>query len=83
MRFINSARNPDHLFLIKVLFEFIVDNMHNSAFSVAGMSSSANAHHSPNLNTWGSPSTGGPLASSFSDSLVQSRTHYQSGYLMV
>ncbi|KAF9458873.1 hypothetical protein BDZ94DRAFT_1172768 [Collybia nuda] len=57
--------------------------MHNSPFTVAGMSSSTNAHHTPNLNTWGSTSTGGPLASSFSDTLSQSRSHYQAGYLMV
>lgn len=57
--------------------------MHNSPFTVAGMSSSTSSHHSPNLNAWGSSSTGGPLASSFGDSLSQSRSHYQSGYLMV
>ncbi|KAF8806836.1 hypothetical protein BYT27DRAFT_7233629 [Phlegmacium glaucopus] len=56
--------------------------MYNSPFTVAGMSSSTNTHHSPNLNSWGSSSTSGPLASSFSDSLAQSRSHYQSGYLM-
>ena len=61
----------------------LVINMYNSPFTVAGMSSSTNAHHNPNLNTWGSTSTGGPLTSSFSDSLAQSRSHYQSGYLMV
>ncbi|PPQ63100.1 hypothetical protein CVT24_005811 [Panaeolus cyanescens] len=56
--------------------------MHNQPFTVAGMSSSTSSHHSPNLNTWGSSSTGGPLSSSFTDSLSQSRSHYQSGYLM-
>ena len=62
------------------------DNMHtlhSSPFTVAGMSSSTNTHHSPNLNSWESTSTSGPLASSFADSLAQSRSHYQSGYLMV
>ncbi|KAF9485515.1 hypothetical protein BDN70DRAFT_823695 [Pholiota conissans] len=54
----------------------------HSPFSVAGMSSSTSSHSSPNLNTWGSTSTGGPLAASFGDSLSQSRSHYQSGYLM-
>ncbi|KAF8159237.1 hypothetical protein B0H34DRAFT_796520 [Crassisporium funariophilum] len=56
--------------------------MHSSPFTVAGMSSSTSSHHSPNLNNWGSTSTGGPLATSFGDSLAQSRSHYQSGYLM-
>ncbi|KAF8961504.1 hypothetical protein BDZ97DRAFT_1733667 [Flammula alnicola] len=56
--------------------------MHSSQFTVAGMSSSTSSHHSPNLNAWGSSSTSGPLASPFGDSLSQSRSHYQSGYLM-
>ncbi|KAF9528973.1 hypothetical protein CPB83DRAFT_790851 [Crepidotus variabilis] len=53
--------------------------MHNSPFTVAGMSASTTSHHSPNLNSWGGSSTSGP---SFGDSLSQSRSHYQSGYLM-
>jgi hypothetical protein len=62
--------------------------MHSSPFSVAGMTASTSGHHShqfhgPNLSTWGSTSTSGPLASSFSDTLSQSRSQYQSGYLMV
>jgi hypothetical protein len=58
--------------------------MQHSQFTVAGMSSSTSSHHSPNLNTWGSTSTSGPLTSTFGDhSLSQSRSHYQSGYLMV
>ncbi|KAF8885103.1 hypothetical protein CPB84DRAFT_1788737 [Gymnopilus junonius] len=56
--------------------------MQSPHFTVAGMSSTTTTHHSPNLNNWGSTSTGGPLSSSFSDSLSQSRSHYQSGYLM-
>ena len=63
--------------------QFSCNNMHSSPFIVAGMSSSTNTHHSPNLNSWESTSTGGPLASTFGDSLAQSRSHYQSGYLMV
>ena len=63
--------------------QFSCDNMHSSPFIVAGMSSSTNTHHSPNLNSWESTSTSGPLASTFGDSLAQSRSHYQSGYLMV
>ncbi|KIJ98996.1 hypothetical protein K443DRAFT_680289 [Laccaria amethystina LaAM-08-1] len=43
------------------------------------MSSSAASHHGPNLNAWGSASTSG---STFGESLSQSRSHYQSGYLM-
>ncbi|KAK7456437.1 hypothetical protein VKT23_010685 [Stygiomarasmius scandens] len=59
--------------------------MYSSSFSVAGMSSSTSSHHNPNLNVWGnnnvnpSSSLG---ASTFGDSLSQSRTHYQSGYLL-
>ena len=52
--------------------------MHSSPFTVAGMSSSTSSHHSPNLNSWGASST-----STLGDSLSQSRSHYQSGYLMV
>ncbi|KAJ8082374.1 hypothetical protein AAF712_001667 [Marasmius tenuissimus] len=60
--------------------------MHNSTFSVAGMSSSTSSHNA-NLNAWGSTNAGGSLggslgASSFGDSLSQSRSHYQPGYLM-
>ncbi|EAU90679.2 hypothetical protein CC1G_03948 [Coprinopsis cinerea okayama7 len=51
--------------------------MHNSPFTVAGMSSSTTSHHTPNA--WGSSSTN----STFGESLSQStRSHYQSGYLM-
>ncbi|TFK17801.1 hypothetical protein FA15DRAFT_675767 [Coprinopsis marcescibilis] len=52
--------------------------MHNAPFTVAGMSSSTSSHHNGNLNNWGSTST----STSFGDSLNQSRSHYQSGYLM-
>ncbi|PPQ94682.1 hypothetical protein CVT25_009537 [Psilocybe cyanescens] len=52
------------------------------SFSVAGMSASTSSHHTPNLNTWGSSSTGSALSPAFGDSLSQSRSHYQSGYLM-
>ncbi|RDB27669.1 hypothetical protein Hypma_003215 [Hypsizygus marmoreus] len=57
--------------------------MHSSPFTVAGMSTSTGTqYHPPNLNAWGSTSTGGPLTTSFSDTLSQSRSHYQPGYLM-
>lgn len=62
---------------------------YGSTFSVAGMSSSTSSHHNPNLNNWGNSNTGSGLGSStlgtssFGDSLSQSRSHYQSGYLMV
>ncbi|KAF9261633.1 hypothetical protein L218DRAFT_869411 [Marasmius fiardii PR-910] len=59
--------------------------MHNSTFTVAGMSSSTSSHNS-NLNSWGNTGTtttlGGSLGASFGDSLSQSRSHYQPGYLM-
>ncbi|KAF8625014.1 hypothetical protein AX15_005594 [Amanita polypyramis BW_CC] len=59
--------------------------MHSSPFSVAGMSSGGGAHHhNSNLGGWGgtgvNPSAS--LTSSFSDSLTQSRSQYQPGYLM-
>ncbi|KAG6834947.1 hypothetical protein H0H93_006175, partial [Arthromyces matolae] len=57
--------------------------MQNAPFTVAGMSSSTTTHHSPNLNTWGNSSTGpSQLGASFGDSLSQSRSHYQPGYLL-
>ncbi|KAJ3496190.1 hypothetical protein NMY22_g19845 [Coprinellus aureogranulatus] len=52
--------------------------MQNTHFTVAGMSSSTSTHHTPNLNAWGTASTSAP----FGDSLSQSRSHYQSGYLI-
>ena len=71
------------------LFQFFptLSSMHSSPFSVAGMAASTSGHHhqfhGSNLGTWGTTSTGGQLASSFSDTLSQSRSQYQSGYLMV
>jgi len=52
-------------------------NSPHSSFTVAGMTSTSGSHsHGP---PWGSSSTG---ASSLTDSFSQSRTHYQSGYMM-
>ncbi|KAJ7097195.1 hypothetical protein B0H15DRAFT_825165 [Mycena belliarum] len=57
-----------------------------SPFSVAGMASTSTAHHNhnhnPNLNTWAGPGASGTLTNSFTDTLSQSRSHYQPGYLM-
>ncbi|KAJ3789759.1 hypothetical protein GGU10DRAFT_371779 [Lentinula aff. detonsa] len=59
-------------------------SLYGSTFSVAGMSSSTGSH----LNNWGNSNAGSGLGSStlgtssFGDSLSQSRSHYQSGYLM-
>ncbi|KAJ6478052.1 hypothetical protein C8R47DRAFT_984436 [Mycena vitilis] len=55
-----------------------------SPFAVAGMASTSTSHlnHNPNLNTWGGASTSGSLGNSFTDTLSQSRSHYQPGYLM-
>ncbi|KAF7356119.1 hypothetical protein MVEN_00942300 [Mycena venus] len=52
-----------------------------SPFAVAGMASTSTSHlnHNPNLNAWGGASTSG---NSFTDTLSQSRSHYQPGYLM-
>ncbi|KAJ7181122.1 hypothetical protein C8R46DRAFT_1211395 [Mycena filopes] len=55
-----------------------------SPFAVAGMASTSSSHlnHNPNLNAWGGASTSGSLTNSFTDTLSQSRGHYQPGYLM-
>jgi len=55
-----------------------------SPFAVAGMASTSTSHlnHNPNLNSWGGASTSNSLTNSFSDTLSQSRSHYQPGYLM-
>lgn len=70
---LNQPPSPIHpfSFLLSIL------KMHNSPFTVAGMSSSTSSHH--NNNTWGTSSSN----TSFGESLSQSRSHYQSGYLMV
>ncbi|KIK60476.1 hypothetical protein GYMLUDRAFT_73920 [Collybiopsis luxurians FD-317 M1] len=63
-------------------------SLYGSTFSVAGMSSSTSSHQHSNLNNWGNSNTGSSLGSStlgtstFGDSLSQSRSHYQPGYLM-
>ncbi|KAJ7197726.1 hypothetical protein GGX14DRAFT_525969 [Mycena pura] len=56
-----------------------------SPFAVAGMASTSTSHlnHNPNLNSWGGASTSNSLTNSFTDTLSQSRSHYQPGYLMV
>ncbi|KAL0954171.1 hypothetical protein HGRIS_005303 [Hohenbuehelia grisea] len=52
--------------------------MHNSPFASSGMSSTSTSHaHASNTSSWGGPSGGG-----FNDSLSQSRTHYQPGYML-
>ncbi|KAJ7227880.1 hypothetical protein B0H12DRAFT_1148338 [Mycena haematopus] len=58
--------------------------MPSSPFAVAGMASTSTSHlnHNPNLNNWGAASTSGSLTNSFTDTLSQSRSHYQPGYLM-
>ncbi|KAH9046527.1 hypothetical protein EDB84DRAFT_1466134 [Lactarius hengduanensis] len=53
--------------------------LHAPSFSVGGMSSSTNTHH-PHGATSYSQST--PLSSSLNDPFLQSRSNYQSGYLM-
>ena len=56
-------------------------NSPNSPFAVAGMGSTSAAHsHGP---PWGSTTTSSPLGASLTDSFGQSRSHYQSGYMMV
>ena len=66
--------------------------MSSSSFSVAGLAGSTNSRNNSNLglSTWGTQSASannGPsslnASSSLADSLSQSRSQYQSGYLMV
>ena len=56
-------------------------NSPNSSFAVAGMGSTSATHtHGP---PWGGSSTSSTLGASLTDSFGQSRSHYQSGYMMV
>ncbi|KAG5338024.1 hypothetical protein C0989_008427 [Termitomyces sp. Mn162] len=57
--------------------------MQSTPFTVAGLSSSTSTHHSSNINPWGGTSAGPTqLGSSLGESLSQSRSHYQPGYLL-
>ncbi|KAI9440462.1 hypothetical protein H4582DRAFT_1812156 [Lactarius indigo] len=56
--------------------------LHSSSFSVGGMSSSTNTHHPHGATSWASNSQSAPLSSSLNDPFLQSRSNYQSGYLM-
>jgi hypothetical protein len=56
-------------------------NLHSSGFTVAGMPGSTT---STGQSSWNNPATGSSsFGVSLSDSLNQSRAHYQPGYLMV
>ncbi|KAH9000218.1 hypothetical protein EDB92DRAFT_476036 [Lactarius akahatsu] len=56
--------------------------LHAPSFSVGGMSSSTNTHHPHGATSWASNSQSAPLSSSLNDPFLQSRSNYQSGYLM-
>ncbi|KAH9992784.1 hypothetical protein BJV74DRAFT_834424 [Russula compacta] len=55
---------------------------HHGSFSVGGMASATGAHHPHGAGSWASTSQGSTLANSLNDPFLQSRSSYQSGYLM-
>ncbi|KAI0255761.1 hypothetical protein BJV78DRAFT_1173107 [Lactifluus subvellereus] len=57
-------------------------SLHGSSFSVGGIASSTNPHHPHGTSSWASNSQSGPLSSTLNDPFLQSRSNYQSGYLM-
>lgn len=57
-------------------------SLHGS-FSVGGMASSTGAHHPHGASSWASNSQSSTLSNSLNDPFLQSRSSYQSGYLMV
>ncbi|KAI9464541.1 hypothetical protein BJY52DRAFT_1249752 [Lactarius psammicola] len=56
--------------------------LHGPSFSVGGMSGSTNTHHPHGTTSWASNSQSAPLSGSLNDPFLQSRSNYQSGYLM-
>ncbi|KAH9072226.1 hypothetical protein EDB83DRAFT_2361782 [Lactarius deliciosus] len=56
--------------------------LHAPSFSVGGMSGSTNTHHPHGATSWASNSQSAPLSGSLNDPFLQSRSNYQSGYLM-
>jgi len=57
-------------------------SLHGS-FSVGGMAGSTGAHHPHSTSSWASNSQSSTLSNSLNDPFLQSRSSYQSGYLMV
>jgi len=57
-------------------------SLHGS-FSVGGIPSTTGAHHPHGTNSWASNSQSSTLSNSLNDPFLQSRSSYQSGYLMV
>jgi len=55
----------------------------HASFSVGGISSSTSTHHPHGTSSWASNSQSSTLPNSFNDPFLQSRSNYQSGYLMV
>ena len=57
-------------------------SLHGS-FSVGGMTSMTGAHHPHGTSSWASNSQSSTLSNPLNDPFLQSRSSYQSGYLMV
>ncbi|KAI0272627.1 hypothetical protein BC834DRAFT_966623 [Gloeopeniophorella convolvens] len=57
-------------------------SLHGSAFSIGGMASSTTTHHPHGTSAWATNSQSGALSNSLNDPFLQSRSTYQSGYLM-
>ncbi|KAI0305977.1 hypothetical protein B0F90DRAFT_1695109 [Multifurca ochricompacta] len=57
-------------------------SLHGSSFSIGGMTNSTNTHHPHGTSSWASNSQSSALSSSLNDPFLQSRSNYQSGYLM-
>lgn len=57
-------------------------SLHGS-FSIGGMASTTGAHHPHGTTSWASNGQGSALSNPLNDPFLQSRSSYQSGYLMV
>jgi hypothetical protein len=55
----------------------------HASFSVGGVSSTTSTHHPHGTSSWASNSQSSTLPNSLNDPFLQSRSNYQSGYLMV
>jgi hypothetical protein len=55
----------------------------HASFSVGGVSSTTSTHHPHGTSSWASNSQSNTLSNSLNDPFLQSRSSYQSGYLMV
>ncbi|TFY72023.1 hypothetical protein EVG20_g1005 [Dentipellis fragilis] len=55
---------------------------HGSPFSLSSLAGSTSTHHPHGSSPWASTTPTGQLPTSLSEPFLQSRSHYQSGYLM-